>query len=129
VLEPTALARDVLARAPRPIPRYADPAWHALPESDLRRVAAVLVAAECWRSHTTLEQITADLLEQLAADDALVRARLVAAAVDVRDALPSISPESWWDRVAAATVLARDMARKHYDEHTAHNARQRGTLL
>jgi hypothetical protein len=31
-----------------PVPRYGSPEWHALPETDRRRVAAVVVAAECW---------------------------------------------------------------------------------
>lgn len=37
------------AREVGPLPRYGSPQWLVLPAADVRRRAAVLVAAECWR--------------------------------------------------------------------------------
>lgn len=84
----TALARDILARAERPIPRYGSDEWIELPENDLRRVAAVIVAAECWRDYTSPETVFEDLIESQRVDDALVLARIRATSADVRDGLP-----------------------------------------
>lgn len=41
-------AERMLIQAGTPVPRYGSPEWLALPEGDRRKVAAVIVAAECW---------------------------------------------------------------------------------
>ena len=41
-------ARRMLDAAEGPIPSYGSPEWLALPEGDRRKVAAVVIAAECW---------------------------------------------------------------------------------
>ena len=41
-------ARRMMTRADGPSPAYGTPEWLALPEGDLRKVAAVVRAAECW---------------------------------------------------------------------------------
>ena len=38
----------MLTGCPRPIPGYGSPEWLALPDGDRRKVAGVVVAAECW---------------------------------------------------------------------------------
>lgn len=35
------------------IPKYGDEVWETLPESDARKVAATVVAAELWHDHVT----------------------------------------------------------------------------
>lgn len=103
MLRLTPLARSVLARAARPIPRYGSPEWDALPDGDLRRVAAVLVAAECWRDHCSPERVAADVAAQLEADDRLVHARLRATSEDVRAGLPP----GWVDSLTHRELLER----------------------
>ena len=41
-------AQRMIAAAGTPLPRYGSPEWLELPEGDRRKVAAVIVAAECW---------------------------------------------------------------------------------
>ena len=41
-------ARRFIDAAEKPLPRYGDPDWLALPEGDARKIAAVVIAAECW---------------------------------------------------------------------------------
>ena len=41
-------AERMMIAAGTPVPRYGSPEWLALPEGDRRKVAAVIVAAECW---------------------------------------------------------------------------------
>jgi hypothetical protein len=41
-------AEWMMIQAGGPVPRYGSPEWLALPEGDRRKVAAVIVAAECW---------------------------------------------------------------------------------
>lgn len=43
-------ARRLIKAAAKPLPRYGDEEWLALPEGDARKIAAVVVAAECWAS-------------------------------------------------------------------------------
>lgn len=122
MIEPTALTRDVLARAGRPIPRFGSPEWDALPEQDLRRVAAVLIAAEAWRDHCSPDRVAEDLEDQLDADDLLVRDRLDHARAAIHDGLPRIGEEPWWTRVIEAEKAARADARAHFDAWTAKQA-------
>lgn len=41
-------AQRIIARAATPPPSYGSADWDALPEGDVRRAAAAVVAAECW---------------------------------------------------------------------------------
>lgn len=41
-------AARLIGAAMKPIPRYGSPEWLALPEGSPAKVAAVVVAAECW---------------------------------------------------------------------------------
>lgn len=41
-------ARRMIDAAEKPLPAYGSPEWLALPDHDRRKVAAVVVAAECW---------------------------------------------------------------------------------
>lgn len=41
-------AARLICAAEKPIPRYGDPAWHRLPEGSPAKVAAVVIAAECY---------------------------------------------------------------------------------
>lgn len=53
-------------------PRYGSREWLALPEGDRRKVAAVVVAAECWASNIEdfPQQLEAELAAYRAAEDA-----------------------------------------------------------
>lgn len=41
-------AHRLIAPAPKPLPRYGSDEWLALPEGHPSKIAAVVVAAECW---------------------------------------------------------------------------------
>lgn len=41
-------ARALIDRAAKPIPPYGSDEWHQLPEACAERIAAVVIAAECW---------------------------------------------------------------------------------
>lgn len=120
---PTALTRGILARAERPIPRFGSPEWDALPEHDLRRVAAILIAAEAWRDHCSAERVAEDLVDELVRDDDLLYARIGQAAHAVRLGIPTLVEHPWWVRVVEAERAAQADARAHWDEF---NARTRG---
>lgn len=66
--------------AEKPLPSYGSPEWLALPEGDRRKVAAVVVAAECWA--TDLDDLPARTLAESrafkAAEDADYQARAAA---------------------------------------------------
>lgn len=80
---PTPLARRILGAAPRPIPRYGDREWLSLPTDDLRRFAAILIGAECWREYCSVAQVIEDLRRQLAEEDRQAVRRLGAASREV----------------------------------------------
>ncbi len=69
-MNPAAWVSALVARARLlgPIPAYGSPAWSALPLSDPRAVAAVAVAAECWRQECDPERIAERLRAELAAE-------------------------------------------------------------
>ena len=81
----TPLARYILDRTPGPVPRYGSPEWAALPEHDLRRVAAVVLAAECWRDHCSPERIAADLTAAMVEQECEIRRRVRESSWDVAD--------------------------------------------
>jgi len=41
-------ARRLIDAAEKPLPQYGSADWQALPDGDARKIAAVVVAAECW---------------------------------------------------------------------------------
>jgi hypothetical protein len=58
----------MMTRTDGPSPSYGSPEWLALPEGDLRKVAAVVRAAECWATEgDELEVRLAREVEQLRA--------------------------------------------------------------
>jgi hypothetical protein len=81
----TPLARRLIDRVAdrNSIPRYGSPEWDSLPDQDPRRAAAVMVAAESWRDHTSLERIAEDMAAELQREDDAVRRRFKEASLDV----------------------------------------------
>lgn len=55
------------ARKVGPVPRYGDPEWQRLPATDPRFVAAVAVAAECWRAEDDPARLRERLQTEIAA--------------------------------------------------------------
>lgn len=104
----TGLARRILNRCPRPLPRYGSDEWAALPKDDLRRFGSVLLAAECWRDHCSPQRIAADLIEGFRSEDRAVLARLRGASADVRNALAETLPG--WVGSPSHAELARRRA-------------------
>lgn len=52
-------------RALGALPRYGSPHWCSLPDSDPRKVAAVVVAAECWWVECDKDHIAQRLQDEL----------------------------------------------------------------
>ncbi|GAB3349973.1 hypothetical protein [Modestobacter lapidis] len=52
---PIPWATALISAADGPIPDYGSPEWVALPDNDRRKVAATVLAAECWRAETDPE--------------------------------------------------------------------------
>ena len=104
-------ARVALAWAEKPIPAYGSHVWQSLERDDPQRLAAVYLAAECWREHRSTERVAEELRGRLAAEDAAVVRRLSEAAVDVRANLPWVA--DWRTRVAETERLCAEMAREH----------------
>ena len=82
-----------LGRRCGPLPIYGSEAWEALDPVDPRRFAAVIAAAEAWRSEGTDDAIRARLLDELEVADLLARWRVRMAGLDVREAIDD------WPRV------------------------------
>lgn len=101
----TGLARRILDRCPRPLPKYGSDEWVALPKDDLRRFGAVLLAAECWRDHCSPQRIAADLIEGFRSEDRAVHRRLRATSRDVAIALDNTLPG--WAGSPSHAELAR----------------------
>jgi hypothetical protein len=102
---PTSLAQHLLGRVRGArIPSYGSPEWDALPDQDPRRAAAVVRAAEAWRRHVSVAQVTADLVDELRRSDEALRLRVRSGSWDVAGAY------SWRDLAALPTrdeLLAR----------------------
>ncbi|MGE3811688.1 MAG: hypothetical protein AB7I24_09080 [Candidatus Nanopelagicales bacterium] len=69
------------------MPAYASLDWLALDGRDPRRLAALVVAAECWWGEGRPAVLAERLRDQLALDDHLVRQRIREASWDVSEAL------------------------------------------
>lgn len=79
-----------------PVPRYRSEEWLALTPTDLRRLAAVWQAAEAWHYYWTEDAVTDRVREQVAADRAVVLARVIHASHDVA------GDGSTWRRLAGS---------------------------
>jgi hypothetical protein len=91
-------ARRFLRRVPRPIPQYGTPEWEELPHGDVRRWAALVVAAEHWRDYWTAEAIAERLREDLSAENRRCLERWTDAMNDVRGErrmTPDPEPSTW----------------------------------
>ncbi len=53
------------ARAAGELVRYGTAEWHALDPHDPRRLAGLVLAAECWREHCDPVNIALELLDEL----------------------------------------------------------------
>lgn len=51
------------------LPDYGSPAWHALPDDDIRKHRALVIAAECWRIQSDPAYIEQRLHYELAGMD------------------------------------------------------------
>ena len=58
-------ARQLIDRAPKPLPMYGSTNWLILAGGDPRRIAAVVIAAECWA--TSADSMEADLRREIEA--------------------------------------------------------------
>ena len=67
----------------RPVPLYGSPEWHALPNSDPRKSAAVWRAAECWRTYWEPDAVAARLADELEFLDHEVIRRIRATSYEV----------------------------------------------
>lgn len=56
-------ARQLIDRAPKPIPAYGSTEWLSLAGDDVSKVAATVVAAECWA--TAADNLEADLRREI----------------------------------------------------------------
>ncbi|TFV67721.1 hypothetical protein E4P40_24010 [Blastococcus sp. CT_GayMR20] len=65
--QPLPWARALIDAAEGPLPRYGSPEWTALPDSSRIKVAAAVVAAECWRTSTDPAEIALRLEVELEA--------------------------------------------------------------
>lgn len=100
----TPLARQLMAKAPRPLPQYGSLQWFLSP--DEVRYAAMAVAAECWRDHCNPLTIAEELIERLEAEDRSVLRRLRETSADVREGLNTYSP-GWVDAPSHAELERR----------------------
>lgn len=90
------------------IPRYGDSEWRELRAGDLRRAAAILVAAESWRCYGSTAALQERLAAELAAENERCLHRWTDAMNDVRgDQRMSEKPPSTWP---AHAVLAERRA-------------------
>lgn len=105
-LPPTGFARELIARTSGPSPRYGTPEWEGLPASDPRKLAAVAVAAECWRDHCSTYRVAEDLLERMAEEDRAVLWRSRETSWDVRASLAACLP-GWVDSPSHAELQRR----------------------
>lgn len=113
----TAFARKILDAAPRPLPRYGSPEWELLEETDPQRLAAVIVAAECWRDHCSAERVAVELDRRRQEDEALYLETARRLANDVHEAIPRIEPDSpWWARVFDAERECRREAALRFQQ-------------
>lgn len=98
---PLPWAADLIRSADGPVPDYGSPEWAALPDDSRAKVAACVIAAECWRVETDPERIAQRLRIELDA------ARRAADALDAEEA-------RWTPEIVAA--VHRSANRPSYAE-------------
>lgn len=59
-----------LGRDAGQIPRYGSQTWLMMAGDDPRRIAAIVIAAECWRDHCSDDRIADELGQEIAAAEA-----------------------------------------------------------
>lgn len=98
-------ARRMIEVAAKPLPRYGSDEWLALPEGDARKVAAVVVAAECWATDadSLAEVIGIEVEAFKRAEDAEYQARAAAHREEWSRKRPAIR------RHAEAQAVRRDV--------------------
>jgi hypothetical protein len=103
-----------LGRRYGPLPIYGSAEWEALDPVDPRRFAAVVVAAECWRSDGTDDAIRARLEQELAEQNRLCAWRLRRLSGDLSEA------EDWAEMAASVdrSRRARGVRDTGYQEVT-----------
>lgn len=127
-VEPTEWARRLLAAVDGPVPAYGSPAWEALPDTDRRKAAAAVQAAEAYRqlvpALAAAVDVIAGLDEELRSRDAATAeaaadldervrrtvdqtaARLVAPPAPMPEARPVVQTVDW-PTVAVPPAAAR----------------------
>ncbi len=73
------------------VPIYGSDEWHELPDEDPRRVASCVRSAERYRRDNEPEAIAAQLRQEMAEHDYLVRMRVAEASRDVHAAFTELS--------------------------------------
>ena len=66
---PAACRLIIAGRAKGPVPAYGSVEWHRLPVGSARWLAAVLIAAECWRTYTDPAEVAWRLRTELEHQD------------------------------------------------------------
>jgi hypothetical protein len=77
------------------VPLYGSEEWEALPDTDPRRVASVVRAAEAWRRDGQAEHLATRLQIELAESDLVVRMRMTGAELDARVGYVASTAPSW----------------------------------
>ena len=72
-------------RAHGDVVRYGTEAWHQLPASDPRKLAGLVIAAECWRIDGQPDRVLQRHLDALAAACSVVEAEAAASWAQVAD--------------------------------------------
>lgn len=78
-------ARRLIDKAAGDIPIYGSPEWDALDDTDPRKVAACVRAAEAWRQDGEPDAIRAQVLDDLAQIERYFAYRMRQASKDLRD--------------------------------------------
>lgn len=88
-VEPMPWAARLLAAVDGPVPEYGSPEWEELADTDRRKAAAAVVAAERWRVYWSPEQHAARLRDELAAARHIAAEEEAAGWAEVAAGLPS----------------------------------------
>lgn len=64
---PLTWAQQLIDNAEGPVPQYGSPEWQALPDDSRAKVAATVIAAECWRTYWLPEEVERRLRTELEA--------------------------------------------------------------
>jgi hypothetical protein len=119
--ELTPLARLLIGRVPpgQGCPRYGTDEWHALPDQDPRRAAAVMRAAEAWRRHCSPWQVAQDMRDSLAEIRDVIAYTFVQTSHDVAEA-----EAADWDAIFDRPTFA-ELCDRRGEPERAERARER----